>query len=503
MSSSAIPPDKMPATYTGTKRYWQAFEDWFGVTMTQEQRHICEAVALNQHVHVEGANGFGKTFGTVGLSLAFWARHYPSSVVVTSGTYGKLKRTFCADAEKLHKNSRLPFGEWKWSPNPHIDVEDSPDWQYEIVSPDDPGELEGVHNDHTLVIVDEADKKDVGLETFDSLDSLISDDNDRMLILSNPANDETNSVERLSEVGINPVKMNFSTFQSHNVLVEKGLRDGEHIPGLATLDRLKTKWRSYNGIEWPGFDDAKAMSDPASPQFRDDLSSIWYRRFAGIKPPAGASENKPFTLDDVQRAFNEDAVGSTYRGSGIDVARSSDRTVMVHERSGFLDVAYSKPGTNHTTQFNAIWRQLDDIQTGEVISIDAVGEGSGKADDTAEKFSNVHRFKAGENAAQDTTYKDRWTEGLCELGKWMKRGGEFSNTTLQLELQTAARTITLTERYYSSRDDQVYVADSKDNIKAALGHSPDHLDAAIQAVLAAEDIMPKEVVKPDDLGWGS
>lgn len=500
--SSTIPPRMLPENYTSTGRYWKAAQDWFDVVLTEEQRQICEAIKLNQYVHVEGANGFGKTFGTVALALAFWARHHPCSVVVTSGTYGKLKRTFCADAEKLHQKFGL-FGEWKWSPNPHIDVEGSPDWQFEIISPEDPGELEGVHNEHTLVIVDEADKKDVGLGTMDSLDSLISDDNDKMLVLSNPPEDETNSIERMSEIGIEPVKMNFSTFQSHNVLVEMGEREGEQIPGLATLNRLKTKWESYNGIEWPGFEEARDMSDPSSPRFRDDLSSIWYRRFAGIKPPAGASVNKPFTLHDVDEAYDPDATTGECRGSGIDVARSNDRTVMVQELGGHLGVAYSQPGTDHTVQFERIWDRLDASGQNEWISIDAVGEGSGKADDTANRYDEVHRFKSGQNAVQEDEYKDRWTEGLCELGKWMKRGGTFGDSKLQLELQTAARVLELDEKFYQSRKDQVYVASKKDKVKAKLGHSPDYLDAAIQAVLAAEDIMPDKQIEIDDLGWGT
>ena len=491
---------KLPEYYTGTGQYHEAFEDWFGVPLTQEQKHIAEAVKLNQYVHVESGNGFGKTFGTVALSLAFWARHYPCSVVVTSGTYGKLKRTFCADAEKLHQNSDL-FGEWKWSPNPHIDVEGEPDWQYEIVSPDDPGELEGVHNDYTLVIVDEADKRDVGLQTFDSLDSLISDENDRMLILSNPPEDETNSLEQLDQIGIDPVKLQFSTFDSHNVLVDLGLREGDRIPGLATLERLKTKWEAYNGIEWPGYEAAKAMSDPKSEDFRSDLSTIWYRRFAGIKPPAGSVDNKPFTLSDVEMAFNPSAEGASRRGTGIDVARSGDRTVQIDETGGVLEVKYSEVGTNHTIQFERMWQRLDE-NPDPMIFVDAVGEGSGKADDTAMKFPNVHRFKSGEDAAQLSDYKNRWTEGLCELGKWMKRGGQFSDTSLRLELQTAARCISLEERYYASRGEEVYLATKKDQIKDRLGHSPDYLDAAIQAVLAAEGILPNEV-DIDDLGWGS
>lgn len=512
---SATTPDyvreHLPENYTGREKYWQAAEDWFNVTLSPEQREIHEHVAEHQYTHLEGGNGFGKTFGIVALALAFNRRHYPSSVVVTSGTYGKLKRTFCADAEELHKSS--PFNEqtpywpaatWKWSPNPHIDVDGEPTWQFEVISPEDPGELEGVHNDHVLVIVDEADKKDVDLDTLDSMDSLISDQNDRMVIISNPPEDETNPVANMGEVGIEPEKLTYSTFDSHNVQVELDRRDGEWIPGLTGLNKLQKKWEALNGESWPGYEEARAMSTRGTEAFRKDLASRWYRRFAGIMPPAGAAQNRPFDLDLVKAGYVEreqDLDAGARRGTGIDVARSGDRTVQIDELEYVLEVAYSEPGTDHTVQFERIWSNLDE-EPGAQISGDAVGEGSGKLDDTAKRFPNVDRFKAGENAAQSDEYKDRWTEGLCELGKWLERGGEFADSRLRKELKIAAREITLEERYIKSRDEQVYVADSKDVVKERLGHSPDHLDAAVMAIVAAKDLIPEEDDgKLDSLPW--
>jgi hypothetical protein len=504
MSTQELPDpveSRLPENYTGPEKYWQAAEDWFDITLSPEQREILEHVAENQYTHLEGGNGFGKTFGIVALALAFHKRHYPSSVVVTSGTYGKLKRTFCADAEGLHKSSPL-FGEWKWSPNPHIDIAGEPTWQFEIVSPEDPGELEGVHNDYTLVIVDEADKKDVDLDTLDSMDSLISDQNDRMVIISNPPEDETNAVANMGEIGIEPARLQFSTFDSHNVQVERGARDGDRVPGLTGLHKLQKKWEAYNGEAWPGYEKARAMSLPGHEEFRKDLNTLWYRRFAGIMPPAGASKNRPIELDAVNAGYvpceDFDPTGPR-RGTGIDVARSGDRTVQIDEREGVLVVAYSEPGTDHTIQFQEIWDNLDDEPTAQ-ISLDAIGEGSGKADDTAARYPEVDRFKAGENAAQESDYKNRWTEGLCELGKWLERGGTFTDTRLRKELQIAARVLTLEETYYSSREDEVYVADPKEKVKDRLGHSPDHLDAAIMAICAAEGLQPEEDDGPSGSG---
>jgi hypothetical protein len=501
MSTQPQPDSELPrpSSFTGPERYWRAAEAYFDAELSPEQREILEHVDAHQYTHLEGGNGFGKTFAIVALALTFRLRHYPSSVVVTSGTYGKLMRTFCADAEALHKDSGL-FGKWKWSPNPRLDVEDEPTWQFEVVSPEDPGELEGVHNDYTLVIVDEADKDDVDLDTLDSMDSLISDQNDRMVVISNPPEDETNAVANMAEVGIEPSKLTFGTFDSHNVQVERGARDSDRIPGLTGLHKLKKKFEAHNGEAWPGYDAARRMSTRDSEDFREDLNTLWYRRFAGIMPPAGAGKNRPIELDAVNAAYTG-SIDTTRarRGSGIDVARSGDRTVMAAERDGVLPIEYSKPGTDHTVQFREIWDALDD-EPGPTVSIDAIGEGSGKADDTAQRYPDVDRFKANATAAQADEYKDRWTEGLCELGNWLEQGGEFADTRLRKELQIAAREVTLSERFLKGRGadgEQVYQADPKDVIEDRLGHSPDHLDAAVMAVLAAKELVPEDDQKAD------
>jgi hypothetical protein len=324
-----------------------------------------------------------------------------------------------------------------------------------------------------------------------------------MVIISNPPEDETNAVANMAEIGIEPAKLSFSTFDSHNVQVELVRREGEWIPGLTGLDKLKKKWEAHNGESWPGYEAARAMSLPGSEQFRKDLNTLWYRRFAGIMPPAGASKNRPIELDAVNAGYVENAddldTNRPRQGTGIDVARSGDRTVQIDERKGVLEVAYSEPGTNHTVQFERIWANLD-AEPGAQISGDAVGEGSGKIDDTAARYPVVDRFKNGATAVQDGDYKDRWTEGLCELGKWLERGGEYTDSRLRKELQIAARTLTLEERYYKSHGDQVYVADPKAKVEERLGHSPDHLDAAIMAVSAAEGLLPEEDDGPSGSG---
>ena len=73
------------------------------------------------------------------------------------------------DAQKKYG---LP-GQTKGGNRPMLELDD--EWYAKIISPRDPGELEGRHNADVLVVIDEADKKPVTEEHFDSAGSSITD----------------------------------------------------------------------------------------------------------------------------------------------------------------------------------------------------------------------------------------------------------------------------------------------------------------------------------------
>lgn len=467
-----------PDQFTGPSRYWDAAETWFDMRLTPEQREIHEAVAENKYTLVEGANSFGKTFAIVSLSLAFRARHYPSSVVVTSGTYGKLKRTFCADAEDIHRQSGL-FGEWKWSPNPHIDVPGEPTWQFEVHSPKDPEELEGVHNEYTLVIVDEADKEEVDATVIDAMESLISDDRDRMVVIANPPRDETNVVYELRE---DYHHLSYSSFDSHNVQIATGEREGEEVPGLATISKLKRDWEKYNGRDWPGLEQARRAHE----QEGHNLDQRWLRRRAGVMPTDDATKHRPFYVDDVETALQENTVPQTPANAiavGVDVARKGGDETVVCTLYGGTATFRSWHHTDHQQNERLIQEHLDGLETRVPIAIDATGEGSGVAD-AIKQSHGAARFKNNEKAVDEDEWDNKWTEALHHLGQRLPQLGLDVDRTTREDLYTAARVVEFEVRGLRSGD--VVRATSKEEIKEDLGRSPDHLDAVAMACWAAD-----------------
>lgn len=484
MSGQAPTP---PTEFTGPDRYSEAAEDWFNVKLTPEQEEILRSVATNQYTLVQGANGFGKSFSSACLALVFRLRHYPSSTVVTSGTYGKLKRTFCADAENLHNKADVSFGRWMWAPNPNIRVEDDPTWQFEVASPQDAGELEGIHNDNLLVIVEEADKEAVGADVIESMDSLISDENDKMLVICNPPEDEANVVHDLKD---DPTYnfLQYSTFDSHNVQVEIDEREGPKVPGLTGLNKIKKKWKSYNGEDWPGYEEASNAH-----LTRRDLDKRWYRRIGGVIPPDNVDVYRPFELSQVENAYDK---GAKPQGEplcmGLDVARKGgDWNVLAIRYPNMIDIAERWRGVDHEANFSLMTRYCRQYQV--PVIIDAQGEGSGLADRIMGKHDGT-RFNAGAKPTKSGKFYNKWAEGLYQLGGFFRENGRINEGKLREELAIAARTVEFKENYYQSRGTDVLKATPKEKIKEELGRSPDMLDAAYMANWGANNEMAGSLI---------
>jgi len=421
-------------------------EDWItaylDLTLGPKQREICRSVVNNETTAVVGANGTGKTYVTAAIVLAWQNVRYPALSFGTSGTGKKLYRTLCRPIDKLQGAALggvgLP-GTFKQQP-PRIDYDD-PEHYFEAATPTDAGELEGAHEGYTLAIIEEADKDDVTAKTVDAMRSLVTDyEKGRMLVVGNPPRDEGNVFARLIHDAPAWHTIRVSSFDSHNVLVESDESDGEIIDGMATVSALRKDWQDYHDIPWPGIEQARAWSDPDSPDFREDLSQRWYRRRAGVMPPGEASVHRPIALDAVRTAHDATpTVRDTPGAVGIDVARSGDETVLVGLHDCEFRVHDTWQNTDYPTQEREIADYLREWPTCPV-AIDAVGEGSGLADGLAERFPDVTRFKSGSVAADETRYRRKWTEALAHFGKIID-GGSLTGRALFEQASLAARVV--------------------------------------------------------------
>jgi hypothetical protein len=476
-------------------RYVRFAEEVLGQRLAEQQRQILQALADHKRTVIMSGNGPGKSYGVALAKLSFLILNPPAVVLGTSGSYSQYVDAVWRTVKNHYKSQIMPldpsFTDPSDSQQPSIELEDQ--WFAKVVSPRDPGELEGRHGPAVLVVIEEADKKYITEEHFDSARSSVTDSTDRMLAICNPPKDEANPVySRIDgEMADDWHTINFSTLNAHNVRVDAGEVDGRKIPGITDLETVRDDWEAYNGEGWPGLHAARAYTDPDSPQFREDLDSRWYRRRGGVMPPSKASAWRPITKANVLAAWDRDhpeyQITDRPMGTGVDVARSgADWTVAATALGDRLDIRYEEAGDDHTRQRDAIHGEYADA-TAHPIAVDAIGEGSGLADMLSELFDGVLRFGNGNEPTADKTYYSCWEEGLDLLGDWLAAGGSINDSDLKDELLVAARLVTFEERHYASRGGEVAKATaSKDDIKQRMGRSPDRLDAAMMALWARD-----------------
>lgn len=494
----------------GAKAYIEWINDYLGVQLTKPQREIIHAIHENQKTLIVAGNGFGKTYALACFSLAFLFVNYPASVLATSGTYSKLRRTYCRPVESLHSKAGGLPGKYLRSNPPRIRIEGEPEVFWEAASPGDSGELEGVHNEYTLGVVEEADKDRVTEDTFDSMESMLTDANDKLVAVANPPKDEINVVYDLMDDPSWTLKQ-YSSFESHNVSVELDhpdpyqresdgtvkttdqglpiLKDEVErmmVPELVRLNQIKKDWMSWNVESWPGVQKAMRSHE------REDLDIRWYRRRMGVIAPASSSAIRPFTVENVEDAYNRAEAAErtvTPTGLGWDVVRgggtSGDYNAMAGLFGRDITIFDWWRGKDHLDNYETIRGHLHDSWTSP-FAIDSVGVGSEAPDRVGQFYPNVVRFNAGSNAADSSKYTDRWTEGLCLLGEILRDGGRIQSERLREELLVAARVVELEEKYSNQHNSTRYWATRKKKIKQRLGRSPDLLDAALMAVCVAE-----------------
>lgn len=521
-----------PSKYTtGEDRYVRFAEDFLEVDVTESQKRILRSVAKNKRTFVQSGNGVGKSYIAAVLNLAFLLTNPDSTNMATSGTYSVLSDVLWKPMQGIFKSVQEVYdlpGRCLQSP-PRLQIDD--EWYFKAVSPSHPDNLEGRHAGTMLITMEECDKPDITQEHFDSAGSMITSQEDRFLAIANPPRDEANvAYEKKTSPRWNAIQ--FSSFESHNVKVDAGEKDAEKIPGLVDLLTIVADWEAWNDEPWPLIEDE--YDGPGSyPGFaeldnriadeedsldretvlewvrpgvpvaknsdkRDDLDERWYRRRLGIIPPAGSASHRPIYTEHVKQAndiyknkirdgsSDDDApiIPDVRRGIGVDIGHEGgDRTAILERRGPLLDVWAVETVDHHQQNKRLIRHAIEAAPLSGACVIDAIGEGSGAADDITREYSSAYRFKASKNPTDPNEYANMITEAYDMLGRFLRDGGIVKNEKLLEELYAAARTMEFDER---RRHQGMVLIASKEPVRNRLGRSPDLLDAAAMAIWASE-----------------
>jgi hypothetical protein len=487
----------LSAFVDGEERYVRFARDVLGLDQLGEtQKKMLTDVTRNKNSVIVSGNGVGKSYAVSILCLAHLYTNPGGSVLLTSGSYQQIESITWPTIKSLLQNARdrgvpLP-GTMKAAP-PRIMFEESrPEKSFRAISTRRPGSLEGRHASKMLVIVDEADKHSVTQEVIESARSSVTDSEDRFVVIGNPPKSEANSIYSLL-VDDNYHTINFSSFDSHNVRIQAGLEEGQTIPGLVGLDQLREDYEIWNTEPFPGVEEAMSQveedEDGLLRPAEDGLDERWVRRRLGAIPDDGTQAVRPFHVSDVEEAIQRwegvnESYTPDYDAFGVDIARGGgDRTVVIGVTGQRADVLMNQETGDHNTNRRLITECIG--ETDAPVVVDAVGEGSGVADQLAQTY-DVTRFKSGAKAIERQKYHTRRAEALGKVGTWFDDGGAIpENSELVDELLSGARHITFEEK--STRTSYAWKATPKSELKKSdrMGRSPDLLDSLALACWGA------------------
>lgn len=197
-----------------------------------KQRDILKAIAKHKKVTVRSGHDVGKSFVAADVVLWFLTCYTPSIVITTAPTWRQVERVLWGEIHQHYIKSKAYLGGQLLQ----TELNHGPKWYAAGFSSDKPDAFQGFHERNVLVIVDEAS----GVEdiTFEQIESILSNQNARLLLIGNPTRATGYFAESFSDPTFH--KIHVSCLESPNVKAGKVL-----YPSLVTkewCDEKLEKW---------------------------------------------------------------------------------------------------------------------------------------------------------------------------------------------------------------------------------------------------------------------
>lgn len=433
----------------------------------------CQAGILRSidagHARIAGRSGHktGKSTDIAGLALGFVASRPGGRVIITAPTDKQVERASWLEIKKFFRNARfrIPGRIYETARTGYKGPEDSEIFGFVAKNAD---AFSGPSGADMLIIVDEA--AGIDAEIMEAIEGAAAG-GAIVLMLGNPTQTSGPFFDAFHGASSVWVKHHLDS----RVVIEHQEQHG-FTPGLATrawYERCVSMW---------GADDARTEV-----------------RCHGNFPSAGASQIIGLALFNAARERYPKFIGVDYTPLevGLDVARFGSDKSIAYARQGRLVHPPRK------------WSKLDSIQLARevrkwcldmrkahgnpeskvIVRVDAIGVGAGVYDQlcTFDEL-DVVAIDAGGRAYESDEYANVRAEMKFNVAKFLKSGGTLpddENTKSDL----------LAEQYKFDRTGRLQV-ESKDEIKARIGRSPDEGDALAMAVYPARGRTGHEVYIP-------
>ena len=430
------------------------------------QADILRSIESRTRTAVRSCHGIGKTYTAAMAILWFVYAHRKAIVLSTAPTWRQVEKLIWKEIRSAYREAAFPLGGnlLPKSPELHL-IQD--EWYAAGLSTNEPDRFQGFHEEHILVVVDEA--AGVDIEIFEAIEGVLTSDGARLLLIGNPTGIGGPFYDAFARPGYNAIHVsafdtpNFTTFGITPEDITSGEWEGK-ITGPLPYPRLITPaWVADRYRAW-------------------GPDSVPYQvRVMGNFPTQGDDTLIPLLWIELAMERWEETEPGEPVEIGVDVAAyGTDKTVIAVRRGQRIErlEVYSKKSTTETAGLTK--RAAGDYDT-RAIKVDAIGIGCGVADQLEEEgFDNV-----GINVSERSNDPERFFNLRSELW-WNLRDRLDPDTTQnpdpialppddELLAELAAVKYKLTGR------GQVQI-ESKEDMKKRLGRSPDRADAVVLAL---------------------
>lgn len=422
-----------------------------------KQREILETVRDNRLTAVQSCHGIGKSF-TVSRAALWWGATHPPAdtrIITTAPTFKQVRGVLWQELRRAHKRGRLPgtMLQLEWNIDGMLVAQG--------IKPDDhePDAFQGVHAEHLLVILDEANG--VAPALWNAAISLATSEHSRIVVIGNP-DDPTSKFAEVCRPG------------SGWKRIQVGYKDTPNFTGEFVPEKVRSRLISPAWLE-----DARRMFGEGSP--------VWTSKVLGEFPEQ--AEDALIRLSVARAAAVRELPAGEYPNVlGVDVARGgSDKTIIAWRR-GPKFTLYSESHHEDTMQ-TAGRVKVALAETGAAnAAVDGDGLGAGVVDRLAEQGLPVQEMRGGMTARDSERFANKRAEWFWGLRTRFEDGDIDIPDDDELLAQLTSIKWKLNSR------GQILI-ESKDDMKSRGLPSPDKADA-VAYTNAAWDMPWDDVYNP-------
>lgn len=375
------------------------------------QKRILHSVRDHRKTAAATCHEIGKSYDA-GLLAAWWIDTHKlgeAFVVTTAPTNPQVRIILWKEIGRAHTRGNLPGRvnqtEWK------VRIGGKEETVGIGRKPNDysPTAFQGVHAPYVLVIVDEANG--VRGPLWDALDSLMANDNSKILAIGNP-DDPAGEFFEAAKPGSGWNVVHISAFDSPNFTGEPMPEEiTRQLIGRTYVEEKRKKWAPT----WSWVGNRCVMPEGGK---LEDTHPFWQSKVLG-QFPVQSAEGSLIPLTWIRAAQERAIAPGMPNELGLDVGASEkgDPSCLAHRRGDHLRILYEErqPDTMKTT--GKLLQHLADARIGATqAKVDYIGVGRGVVDRAREQSLPVHPISVGDAATVMSCLKCKheWDAALIQ-----------------------------------------------------------------------------------------